>query len=437
MAQNSIIELQVINYVIKTKDLSLLKNENITPEQFSDTYKDLIKYIYTHEDKYKVVPDETTMLSQFGSDYTALTVQESPKYLVDKLKQFLAYVKFGRDFAIAKKQIEEGSMDVALPFLKTSAEEALKIFSGASSVGTDIMTDTTRIDEYEKRISGDSEKPYSLGMDSLDETFGGLLRDDVFLLFARLAHGKSYLMTYFAHALHQQGLKVMFYSGEMEASQVGYRYDSIDAHFSNKALLFGRPLSDGKSYAQYKSYIETLANKDNYFKVITPADLGGRFINMNDINKFVEDNTPDVIFIDQLSLVEDIRSTKVTQDRVKYGNIMADLRVLANTKRIPIVVAAQANRMSATKDEDGEFSIPEMAHISESDAIGHHCTRAIAFCTNKVDDSEKRLMKVAVRKNRHGGQIEFKLDTDFEHGIFEELKQKPLRSDIPEGAGRF
>jgi replicative DNA helicase len=241
-------------------------------------------------------------------------------------------------------------------------------------------------------------------------------------------------MTYYAHALHQQGLKVLFYSGEMEANQVGYRYDSIDSQFSNRSLLFGRPLGADKSYAQYKMYLDKLSHTPNYFKVITPADLGGRFINMNDIHSLVEEYAPDVIFIDQLALVDDVRSTKVTQDRVKYGNIMADLRVLSSTKRIPIVVAAQANRMSATKDEEGEFTIPE---ISESDAIGHHCTRAIAFCTNKVDDGEKQIMKVAVRKNRHGGQVEFKLTVDFEHGIFDELKQKPLRSDIPEGAGKF
>lgn len=437
MAQNSIIELQVINYAIKHKDLDFLRKENISAGQFSDVYRSFIDYIFKHYDKYGVVPDEATMLSTFGEDYTVIDVQESPKYLVDKLKSFLAFVKFSRDFAVARQQIEEGNMESALPFLKQSADEALSIF-GTSGVGVDIVTDTSRVDEYEKRLSGDGEKTYSLGIPSLDEAFGGLLRDDLMLLFARLGHGKSYMMTYIAHALHQQGLNVLFYSGEMEANQVGYRYDSIDSGFSNKALLFGKPLQNGKSYPQYKAYVGSLGNRQNYFKVVVPADFGGRFINMNDIHKLVDDLKPDVIFIDQLSLVEDVRSTKVTQDRVKYGNIMADLRVLSNTKRIPIIVAAQANRVSATKNEEGEFDVPEMAHIAESDAIGHHATRAIAFCTNRVDETEKRVMKVAVRKNRHGGHTEFKMDVDFEHGVFEELRQKRLRDDgQPSAASAF
>jgi len=436
MAQNSIIELQTINYIVKNKDLSILKNENISPLHFSNTYKDIISYIFDHEKKYGNVPDESTMLSHFGDEYTILEVQERPRYLVDKLKEFLAYVKFANDFANIKKQLDEGDIQGAFANLKTSVEENMKSFGAQGNLGLDIMKDTSRFDEYEQRLSGDQGQAYSLGFDALNDTFGGLLKDDVFLLFARLSHGKSYMMTYLAHALHQQGLNVLFYSGEMETSQVGYRYDSIDSHFSNRALLFGKDFDRGKSVAQYKKYVEELRHRPNYFNVITPDDLDGRFLNMNDIHKFVDERKPDVIFIDQLALMEDVRSTKNTQERIKYGNIMADLRVLANTKRIPVVIAAQANRMSATKDEDGEFTIPEMSHIAESDAVGHHCTRAIAFCTNTIDESGKQMMKVAVRKNRHGTTTEFKVDVDFEHGIFEELKHKRLRSDDQqEGVG--
>lgn len=434
MAQNSIIELQVINYVVKNKDLEILKRENIQPQYFSETYKDIINYVFDHEKKYQTVPDEVTMISQFGQDYTVLEVNETPKYLVDKLKDFLGYVYFAKDFAVAKPMIDSGNMEGAAQFLKNTTEQIAKLFGQRNEGGVDIMTDGSRLEEYEKRLTTDEGESYSLGIDALDDAFGGLLRDDLMVLFARLANGKSYLMTLLAHTLHQQGLKVLFYSGEMEANQVGYRYDSIDSHFSNKALLFGRHFDQGQSFAQYKTYIERLASRPNYFKVICPKDLGGRFINMNDIKKLVDELKPDVIFLDQLSLVEDIRSTKTTPERTRYNNIMADLRVLANTQRIPVIVAAQANREATAKDDAGDVTIPEIHHIAESDAIGQHSTRAIAFCTHKFDDSGKLIMKLAVRKNRHGASAEFKMNVDFEHGIFEELKHKPLGGD---GSGAF
>ena len=433
MAQNSIIELQVINWVVKNKDLTLLTNANISPSQFSDVYSDIIHFIFKHYKQYNVVPDEATLLSQFGQDYTVVEVHESPKYLINKLKQFLAFIQFGKDFAKAKKDIEEGNMEVALPFIKQISDDALKIF-GESGVGMDITQDHSRLDEYKKRLDGEGEDMYSLGFEALDDVFGGLLPDDIMLVVARLGHGKSYVLTYFAYTLHKQGLNVLFYSGEMGASQVGYRYDSIAGHFSNKALLFGKPMA-GEGY--YEEYMKTLATSENYFKVVTPSDLGGRFLNMNDVNKFVEELKPDVIFIDQLSLMVDVRSSANTPERTKYSNITKDLRVIANTHRIPVVIAVQANRTSATKDEEGEAQIPEMHQIAESDSIGQDATRAIAFVTTQFDDSDQRLMKVAVRKNRHGKFGDFKLRVDFEHGKFDEVKSMPLRADIPSEAGKF
>lgn len=433
MAQNSIIELQVINWVVKNKDLSLLTNANINPSQFSDVYSGMIHFIFNHYKKYNVIPDEATLLSEFGQDYTVIDVQESPKYLIDKLKKFLAFVQFGKDFAKARKDIEEGNMEIALPFIKQTAEDALKIF-GDSGVGTDITQDHSRLDEYKKRLEGEGDTMYSLGFEALDDIFGGLLPDDIMLVVARLGHGKSYVLTYFAHMLHKQGRKVLFYSGEMGASQVGYRFDSIAGHFSNKALLFGKKMA---SATYYEEYVKSLALLDNYFKVITPADLGGRYLNMNDINKFVEELKPDVIFIDQLSLMMDVRSNNNTPERTKYSNITKDLRVVASTHRIPIVIAVQANRTSATKDEDGEAQIPEMHQIAESDSIGQDATRAIAFVTTQIDDTDQRLMKVAVRKNRHGKFGDFKIRVDFEHGKFDEVKSMPLRAGIPSEAGKF
>jgi replicative DNA helicase len=425
MAQNAIIELQVINYILKHKSLDLLTKANIRPEQFSDTYKGFITFIVNHERQYHVVPDVETIVATFGDDFYSLEVTESPDYLADKLREFVVYTQFSRDAKAFQKNLEEGSMENALPKLVHSAQEALKVFANVKGM-TDITQDTSRVDEYRRKLSSD-EPNVSFGIQTLDEEFGGLLPDDLVLVFARLAHGKSFMMTYFAHALHKQGLKILYYSGEMSADQVGYRYDSVEAHYSDKALLFGTPyLGLGKTTESYATYVASLKGLPA-FNIVTPRDLGGRIINMNDINRMAEDLKPDVIFIDQLSLFEDLR----------YGNIMADLRIFSETNQIPVFIAAQANRESATKNEDGEFNIPEINHIAESDAVGHHSTRAIAFCTNKTEDPHKSIMKMAIKKNRHGGPADFKLEVDFEHGIFTELRQKPLRSDTPAGTGAF
>lgn len=434
MAQNSIIELQVINHVVQSKDLSFLKEENITPDQFSKTYRDIITFIYDHDREYGNVPDEGTLLSKFGEDYTVLEVNESKRYLVSKLKDFLAYVKLAEDFNEIKPLLESGDVQDALAQLRQKVDDTMKTFSPKSEA-TDIIHDISRLQDYEDKISGKiDEKNYSLGFEGFDNTLGGLLSDDIVLVFARTSHGKSYLLTYMAHALYTQGLNILMYSGEMKSKDVGYRFDSINAHFSNKSLMFGKQFEGTKSFAQYKTYMENLKNSSNRFDIVTPLDLGGRMLNINDLEVMMEKNKPDVLIIDQLSLMHDIRSNKNTQERTRYSNIMADLRLLSSTYNVPILIAAQANRKASERDEDGEFEIPEVSHVAESDAISHHCTRAIGFCTNKTEDKNIKLMKIGIRKNRFSGDEEFKVEVDFAHGHFKELRHKAL-TDESGGSG--
>ena len=437
MAQNSIIELQVINYVVKNGDLSMLKSENITPQQFSATYRDVISYVFEHDRKYGNVPDEGTLLNHFGDDYVVLEVRESPTYLKTKLKEYLAYVKLANDFGPIREKLDSGDVQGALSDLRASVEDGMKTFGVTSSVGTDLTKVLSRLDDYEKRLSGEVDtRTYSLGLDGLDDAFGGIVNDDVVLVFARTSHGKSYLLTYMAHALYRQGLNVLMYSGEMNSKDVGYRFDSIDSHFSNKALMFGKHLEGSKSFAQYQRYAEELKTGTNFFKVVTPQDLGGRMINIPDLEIFLDTQKPDVLVLDQLSLMADVRSNKVTQERTRYSNIMADLRILSTKYNVPILIAAQANRQSATRDEDGEFEIPEVSHVAESDAIVHHCTRAIGFCTNRIDDGSVKVMSIGIKKNRFGGEASFKVNVDFEHGTFEEVKHLRLK-DTMESEGAF
>ena len=87
---NSIIELQALNYVLQNKSLSLLVDNNISPQQFSDTHRPIAEFIQSHTKKYGVVPDTTTVLSEFPDDFSVMDVKDSPNYLVDRLRQFLS-----------------------------------------------------------------------------------------------------------------------------------------------------------------------------------------------------------------------------------------------------------------------------------------------------------------------------------------------------------
>ena len=77
------IQLQVLNKILSTKDYSLISLNNLTSEYFSN-YVSEFEYIKTHVTKYGQVPDIATFLSVFP-DFELLDVQEKDSFLLEEL----------------------------------------------------------------------------------------------------------------------------------------------------------------------------------------------------------------------------------------------------------------------------------------------------------------------------------------------------------------
>ena len=77
------IQLQVLNKILSTKDKTLITLNNLTDEFFED-YKNEFDYITNHIKKYGNVPDVETFLTVFP-DFDVVNVSESDSYLLDAL----------------------------------------------------------------------------------------------------------------------------------------------------------------------------------------------------------------------------------------------------------------------------------------------------------------------------------------------------------------
>ena len=77
------IQLQTLNWILDTKDSSMLLMNNINEEFFSD-YKEEYKFICDHLNEYGSIPDKLTFLDKFPN-FDIVEVNESSDYLVDKL----------------------------------------------------------------------------------------------------------------------------------------------------------------------------------------------------------------------------------------------------------------------------------------------------------------------------------------------------------------
>lgn len=386
------IQLQFLNYLLDSKDTSLLILNNIGVDFFSD-YKAEYKFISEHIDNYGKVPDKETFAAKFP-DFDFIAVNESSSYLIkalydDKNTRFLADT-----FNNVRQKLMDGKIDEAMSIYSKASESLSK---GVHLDCVDILRDTTRYDAYVEKCSDFGKYYIKTGFPELDQIIGGWDRnEELATIVARSGTGKSWCLLKTAIAAAQQGLRVGIYSGEMSEGKVGYRVDTLISHISNGQLVHGNI----SAQVEYKKYIDNVGKTiPGAILVLTPAMISGP-AGVNALRAFVEKEKLDMLCVDQHSLLEDDRKAKNPVERA--SNISKDLKNLQVLKKIPIISVSQQNRTSTENGVD-------LTHISQADRIGQDSTVVLIL------EQKDKIMTVNLVKSRdsaNGKSIKYAVDLD-------------------------
>lgn len=419
------IEQSIISKLLEGGSLDVLHTNSVSPEMFL-TCGDEIAFILKHYEEYKQVPDKITFLSEFR-EFQMLEVSESMDYLVYKLKEAYTYTKIVPIIQNAADRVREDSID-AITYLKEQIAqlEAAVPVSGNKD-GYDIITNAKdRFAEYKKRCEVKGLIGIPTGIPKLDElTNGWLWGEELVVITGRTNVGKSWMAEYFATIAYNLGYKILFYSGEMSREIIGFRFDTLNKHFSNSGLLNGagtlgvKPDTDGGRYLaeDYENYINQLSQKSG-FVVVTPDDFNGRKPNVDELKELAVKHGADMIVVDQLSLMSDKRKADIP--RIAYGNISEDLFLMSKELKKPVILLAQANREAVKNRKKGES--PELHDLAESDLVGQNSSRVLSLSV--IDGT----LKIALKKNRYGlNNKEVLMIWDINTGYL-----KPLLPDNPE-----
>lgn len=393
------IEQSIISKLLEGGSLDVLHTNSVSPEMFL-TCGDEIAFILKHYEQYKQVPDKITFLSEFH-DFQMLEVSENMDYLVYKLKEAYTYTKLVPIIQNAADRVREDSIE-AIDYLKdqlSQLERAVPV--SGNKDGYDIITNAKdRLAEYKKRCEVKGLIGIPTGIPKLDAlTNGWLWGEELVVITGRTNVGKSWVAEYFATIAYNLGYKILFYSGEMSKEIIGFRFDTLNKHFSNSGLLNGagtlgkKPDTDGGNYleADYENYINQLSQKSG-FVVVTPDDFHGRKPNVDEIKELAIKHSADMIVVDQLSLMSDRRKADIP--RIAYGNISEDLFLMSKELKKPVLLLAQANREAVKNRKKGES--PELHDLAESDLVGQNSSRVLSLSV--IDGT----LKIALKKNRYG-----------------------------------
>ena len=396
------IQLQVLNKILRDKDASIITLNNLTSDYFSE-YPEEFWFIKEHLDEYGCLPDMETFVSKF-EDFEIIEVNEPTSYLLEELNNDRVRRELTENYNRLRPLLMSGEKEdteKALMILKEAAEKSASLVSLNC---VNILEDTSRYDSYLDRLENYDKYFIKTGFDELDALIGGWdVKEELATIVARTGMGKSWLLLKCASAAAKQGKIVGIYSGEMSENKVGYRLDTLMGNFSNGALIHG-----GASVKnEYRKYLDNLQeNVPGKIFVLTPQMINGP-AGVSALRAFVEKYNIDILFVDQHSLLEDDRKGKSPVE--KASNISKDLKLLQVIKQIPIVSVSQQNRSTV------EGKAFDTTQVAQSDRIVQDSTIVI-FIERKNDLFKLHLVKS--RDTENGKVLSYKVDLNVGSFIF-------------------
>lgn len=412
------IQEQILNKILKDKDISIITLNNLTADYFPENRNEFW-FIKKHYDDFGVVPDEATFLDKFPS-FDIIEVNEPTKYLLselvkDKNKRFLA-----ETFNKVRGKLMEAdpNIDEAMQLLRDAADRSTE---AVVLEAHDIIHDTSRYDSYLDMATNLDKYFIKTGFKELDDIIGGWnCLEDLVTIVARNGVGKSWVLLKCACAAAMQGKNVGLYSGEMGLESVGFRADTIIGGIPNGALVHGS-LSIRN---EYKNFLDSLNEKvPGHIWVLTPEDIGG-YGKVSTFRAFIEKYNLDILCVDQNSLLDDDRNAKNPVE--KASNISTDMKLLQRLKHIPIVCVNQQNRTKNENDKDGNKKF-DTSQIAQADKIAQDSSIVIFL------DREADLMRLYLTKSRNsssGDVLTYKIDLNT--GEFRYIVQADKNGSLPQ-----
>jgi len=381
------IEALFISAVLRQADYKTPMIEGATANWFL-AYRKEWEWIDTYITRHHKAPSKSLFKATFPDfvvlksddiDYCVQEVKES--YLLRSLVTLL------EDSADRVKS-RTGALEI-INFAQQQLME-LQVSSEGGKHETEILEDwEVAYGEVARRYERNLEKGIagvSTGFPTLDNLTGGPQQGDYWIVAARLGQGKTWTLIRMACSALYSGHKVQYDALEQSRAQIAMRSHSFLSSKYGQQTFRSMDLMHGKDF-DLKGYRDFLVGLKDLIqgKLIVNDTSRGR-LNPSMIAAQIERNKPDIVFIDYLTLMN-----TGGDDWKAIANLSAELKGIAMHYQVPIVAAAQINRMGNGGD------LPGAEHLAGADAIGQD-----ADCVITMKQMSAHVIKMRLAKFRHG-----------------------------------
>jgi replicative DNA helicase len=350
-------------------------------------------------------PDEIFLAdAQFDSKLTNWISAEVAIKTNEIIRRNLQYLNENQGLEARQRLIEE--LD-KLQSLQDSVEgiEILDLVDDADQQIADL------IDRRTNQVRG-----LATGIEKLDKKFNGFEPGTLTLIGGITGSGKSTLMMNFSRSVFkEQQKKVLIISLEMNIRQWSRKYSALDFRADASALVRGN--KEKINDAQFEEIVQQIKNRKDEgnqgaYKIISiPAQTKSWPQIVSICQKRFPLFEPDIIFIDQLSLINLGRySNHKLQDGL--GFLTKEIRAYAQKKGIPIVIAVQANRSSISRTKDGKRVVNiDVENVEDSNKVIADADNFLAI--NPVNGEFKTIINIVKQREGPKEPIEVKANLDY------------------------
>jgi replicative DNA helicase len=406
------VERAIVSKIASTGDVESVLADGIRVDHFiSEDCRQLFRYIVEHKRLHRLPPSLEAIKSD-NPNFEFFFSQDALSYLIEKMKVLVKRRLADELLDQLAQACDDPDMakDIDLHFLDVSRQLATIVPTTRIASFKEIEP---RIAEYERKKAEGKPPGIPYGFPTLDEWTGGIKPWQMVSISAFTGAGKSTIGNRIATNLFLQGKSPLIISLEMDADEIFEKIDSMILGIDSRSMMHLR-LRD-QHISSWRDHAINMRERVGDIKVIDSL----RYCTVDNVYAEMVRHLPDVCIVDYIQLMRSPRRPGHQGDRwAELQDTARELKAVARTLKIPIVVLAQTNRSGAREGAT-------LDNIGGTISIAQDSDVAIGLFQDE-DMREADEMQIRVLKNRGGRLGQFAALWDHEQSNYRELTPKDM-----------